>query len=187
MKPFLNRHCALRFYNSCIHNPFFFCSRTWGSCSSYLFARLLRHQKHAATLLLDGDFSFKLKWFPIFDLLKRRKLLLLFTILKNPDAPLCLKRKFNVLSSVCSTGLRTRACAFNFQVPFPRSNSGRRTFAYSVATLLINCLDTDLKQIARVSPSSTIFSSRLNNFKHKLLVLYLKFVSNVSHLEELMC
>ena len=45
----------------------------------------------------------------------------------------------------------------------------------------------DHKQIACVSPSSIIFSSRLNNFKHKLFILFLKFASKVSHLEELMC
>ena len=117
----------------------------------------------------------------IFDLIKLRKLVLLFTILNNPDAPLCLKRKFNLLSSVRSTGLRTRACAFNLQVPFPRSNSrsGKRTFAYS-ATTLFNCRDSDLMRIACVSPSSMIYSSRLNDFKHKLFILFLKFVSNVS-------
>ena len=93
---------------------------------------------------------------------------------------------FNFLSSVRSTGLRTRACAFNLQVPYPRSNSGKRTFAYSAVTLF-NCLDTDLKQIACVSPSSIIYSSRLNNFNHKLLVLFLKFASNVSQHEELIC
>ena len=72
-----------------------------------------------------------------------------------------------------------------FSFPYPRSNSGKRTFAYSAATLF-NCLNTDLKQIACVSPS-IIFSSRLNNFKHKLFILFLKFASSVSHLEELMC
>ena len=51
---------------------------------------------------------------------------------------------------------------------------------------LFNCLDTELKQIAFVSPPSIIFSSRLHNFKHKLFILFLKFASNVSHLEELM-
>ena len=66
------------------------------------------------------------------------------------------RRKFNSLSSVRSTGLRTRACGFNLQVPYPRSNSGKRTFAYSAATLF-NCLDTDLKQIACISPFSIIF------------------------------
>ena len=89
-------------------------------------------------------------------------------------SPLCLKRKFNFLSSVRSTGLRTRACAFNLQFPYPRSNSAKRTFAYSADTLF-NCLDTDLKQIACVSPSSIIFSSSLNNFKHTLFILFLKF------------
>ena len=43
--------------------------------------------------------------------------------------------------------------------------------AYSAATLF-NCLDSDLKQIACVSPSSIIYSSRLNNFKHKLCILF---------------
>ena len=107
----------------------------------------------------------KLKWLPIFDLIKLRKL---FSILNNPDAPLCLKRKFNSLSSLRSTGLRTRSCAFNLQVPFLRSNSEKRTFAFSAATLFY-CLDTDLKQIVSVSLSSTIFSSRLNNFSINFL------------------
>ena len=50
-------------------------------------------------------------------------------------------------------------------------------------------LDTTLKQqtVACVSPSSIIFSPRLNNFQHKLSILFLKFASNISHLEELMC
>ena len=119
IKPFLNHHCALRFFNSCIHNLFIYCSSAWGNCSNYLLSRLLLLQKRAARLLLDADYSqpsvslfSKLKWLPIFDLIKLRKLVLLFTILNNPDAPLCLKRKFNFLSSVRSTGLRTRACAF---------------------------------------------------------------------------
>ena len=107
----------------------------------------------------------KLKWLPIFDLIKLRKL---FSILNNPDAPLCLKRKFNSLSSLRSTGLRTRSCAFNFQVPFLRSNSEKRTFAFSAATLFY-CLDTDLRQIVSVSFSSTIFSSRLDNFSINFL------------------
>ena len=124
IKPFLNHHCALRFFNSCIHNLFIYCSSTWGNCSNYLLSRLLLLQKRAARLLLDADYSqssvslfSKLKWLPIFDLIKLKKLVLLFTILNNPDAPLCLQRKFNFLSSVRSTGLRTRACAFNLQVP----------------------------------------------------------------------
>ena len=152
-------------------------SLLWGSCSSYLLSRLLCLQKRAARLLLNDDFFqpsvnlfSKLKWLPIFDLIKLRKL---FSILNNPDAPLCLKRKFNSLSSVRLTGLRIRTCAFNLQVPFPRSNSGKRKFAYSAATLF-NSLDTDLERIASVSLSSTIFSSKLNHFKHRVRILFLQ-------------
>ena len=57
IKPFLNHHCALRFFNSCIHNLFIYCSSAWGNCSSYLLSRLLRLQKRAARLLLDADFT----------------------------------------------------------------------------------------------------------------------------------
>ena len=123
-----------------------------------------RNQKSQSVNIPFMLFS-KLKWLPIFDLIKLRKL---FSILNNPDAPLCLKRKFNSLSSVHSTGLRTRSCAFNLQVPFPQSNSEKRTFAFSAATLF-NCLDTDLKQIVSVSLSSTIFSSGFNNFSINFL------------------
>ena len=123
--------------------------------SIILLSRLLLLQKRAARLLLDADFSqpsvslfSKLKWLPIFNLIKLRKLVLLFTILNNPDSPLCLKRKFNwsAYQSLC----------FNLQVPYPRSNSGKRTFVYSAATLF-NSLDTDLKQVACVSPSLLFF------------------------------
>ena len=102
IKLFLNHHCALRFFNSCIHNLFIYCSSAWGNCSNYLLSRLLLLHKRAARLLLDADFSqpsaslfSKLKWLPIFNLIILRKLVLLFTILNNPDSPLCLKRKFN--------------------------------------------------------------------------------------------
>ena len=132
IKPFLNHHCALCFFNSCIQNLFNYCSSAWGNCFNYLLSRLPLLQKHAARLLLDADFSqpsvslfSKLKWLPIFDLMKLSELVLfsysLFLII------LMLLFVFNVNS----TGLRTRACAFNLQVPYPRSNSGKRTSAYS--------------------------------------------------------
>ena len=99
IKPLLNHHCALRFFNSCIHNPFIYCSSAWGNCSNYLLSCLCLLQKRAARLLLDADYSqlsvsliSKLKWLPILDLIKLRKLVLVFTILNNPASPLCLQR-----------------------------------------------------------------------------------------------
>ena len=111
-------------------------------CQRFVTNVLLVYFLNIDTFVIEPISLFsKLKWLPIFDLIKLRKLVLLFTILNNPDAPLCLKRKFNFLSSVRSTGLRTRACAYNLQAPYHRSNSGKGTFAYSAATLF-NCLDT---------------------------------------------
>ena len=90
---------------------------------------------------------------------------------------------YNIQPTSSSTN-QTAALIIDHQLDF--TNTGKRAFAYSAA-ILFSCLDTDLKQIARVSPSSSIFSSRLNNFKHKLLILFLKFASNIPYLEELMC
>ena len=106
-------------------------------------SRLLLLQKRAARLLLDADFSqpsvsifFQTQMAAYFRPYKTKKTCTFIQtlFLNNPDAPLCLKRKLNFLSSFRSTGLRTRACAFNLQDPYPRSNSGKRTFAYFAAT-----------------------------------------------------
>jgi hypothetical protein len=93
IKPFLTKHCALRFYNSCINSSLIYCSVTWGNCSKTLLLRILRLQKRAARIILDADFSTpsvllfsQIRIIPIFDLVKFRKLLLLINILTNPSA-----------------------------------------------------------------------------------------------------
>ena len=97
IKPFLNHHCALRFFNSCIHNLFIYCSSAWGNCSNYLLSRLLLLHKRAARLLLLAAICkliFQTQMAAYFQPYKTKKFVLLFTILNNPDSPLCLKRKF---------------------------------------------------------------------------------------------
>ena len=69
------------------------------------------------------------------------KLLLLINILTNPSAPSSFKQMFKFLSSIRQRAL-TRACAYDLQPPFPRTDSGKRTFLYS-ASILFNCLDSD--------------------------------------------
>ena len=192
IKPFLNHPCALCFFNSCIYNLFVYCLSAWGivlviyCLVFFAFKNVQRDYFLMLTSQSSVNLFSKLKWLPISYLIKLRKLVLLFTILSNPDKPLCLKRKFNFMSSILSTGLHTRACAFNLQVPYLHANSGKCTFTYSAATLL-NCLDTDFKQIVCVPPSSVIFSSKLNNFKQKLFILFLRFAITVSHPYELVC
>ena len=62
----------------------------------------LRAQKRAARLILQGDCSTPsvslfstLHWIPVCDIIKNKKLQLLFSILLNPEARLCLKEKFS--------------------------------------------------------------------------------------------
>ena len=104
IKPYLNFDSALRFYNSCVNNYFIYCSAAWGNCSHHLLFRLLRLQKRAERILLDADPSqasislfLKLNWIPVFDLIKYRKLFLLFIVLLNPNAPKCLRNRFQFL------------------------------------------------------------------------------------------
>ena len=193
IQPFLTYECTLRFYNSCIHSTFLYCSSVWGSCSHSLLLRLLRLQKRAARLILGADFAHssvilftKLKWLPISLLINLRKLVLLFNIVNKPNSPLCLKNNFNFLSSIRSSGVFTRASNTDLYVTKPRTNSGKRTFAFSAASLF-NCLDSDLKHLLRHPDPSSSYTSNLSIFKSKILQLFLQFSSSVSHLEELFC
>ena len=136
IKPYLNFDSALRFYNSCVNNYFIYCSATWGKCSHHLLLRLLCLQKRAGRILLDADLSqasislfLKLKWILVFDLIKyMRKLVLLFIVLLNPNAPKCLRNRFQFLSdSRGPLGRYTRAFLYDLKVPFPHSNSAKRT------------------------------------------------------------
>ena len=88
IKPYLNFDSPLRFYNSCVNSCFIYCSAAWSNCSQHLLLRLLRLQKRAGRILLDADLSqastslfLKLKWIPVFDLIKYRKLVLLLILL----------------------------------------------------------------------------------------------------------
>ena len=156
----------------------------WGSFSDYLLSRPLRLRKRAARLLLNDYFSQpSVSLFPKLDLIKLRKLVLLFTILNNPDASLCLKRIFNFCLPFVQLICAPELAVLIFKFP----SRGLILESAHLLTLLPPFLNTDLKQITSVSLSSTIFSSRLYNFSDKLLILLLESASNVSHLKELMC
>ena len=187
IKPFLTKDCALRFYNSCINSSLIYCSVTWGNCSKTLLLRILRLQKRAARIILHADFSTpsvllfsQIRIIPIFDLVKFRKLLLLINILTNPSAPSSFKQMFKFLSSIRQRAL-TRACAYDLQPPFPRTDSGKRTFLYS-ASILFNCLDSDCKQLP-ASPSCSSYT----NAKQKIRKIFLNKLNLTNHIEDLFC
>ena len=157
-KPYLNFDSALRFYNSCVVNYFINCSASWGNCSHHLFLWLLRLQKRAGRILLDAEFSsasLSLIFIPVFYLIKYKKAFLLFSILRNPNAPNYLRNRFQFLSdSRGPLGRYIWASLFNLKVPYPQVNSGKRTLAYS-ATKLFNELSSDLKEFSTSSSPPT--------------------------------
>ena len=180
IKPYLNFDSALRFYNSYLNNYSIYCSAAWGNCSHHLLLRLLRLQKRAGRLLLDADLSqssislfSKLNWIPVFDLIKYRKRFLLFIVLLNPNAPKCLRNRFQFLrDSRGPLGPFTRASLHDLQVPCPHSNSGKRTLAYS-ATKRFNDLSSELKEFS-ISSSPLIFKFLPSSLKSKLRSLFLR-------------
>ena len=120
-------------------------------------------------------------------MIKCRKLQLLFSIMANPEAPLCLKQKFSFLSTTRTTRITRGTTSHNLVIPQPRTNLGKRTFSSS-ATVLFNALEVDLKILAAHplgSPSA--LSSFSFSLKHKLRGLFLQNLNTVSHLEELCC
>ena len=161
-KPYLNFDSALRFYNSCVINYFIYCSTAWRNCSHHLLLWLLRLQKRSGCILLDANFSsaslslfLKLKRIPVFYLIKYRKAFLLFSNLRNPNAPNYLRNRFQFLSdSRGPLGRYIRASLFNLKVPYPQGNSGKRALAYS-ATKLFNELSSDLKEFSTYSSPPT--------------------------------
>ena len=184
IKPYLNFDSALRFYNSCVNNYFIYCSAAWGNCSHHLLLRLLRLQKSVGRILLDADLSqasislfLKLNWIPVFDLIKYRKLFLLFIVLLTPNAPKCLRNSFQFLcDSRWVLGRFTRASLYDLKVPCPHSNSGKRTLAYS-ATKLFNDLSSDWKEFS----ISSSFHWYLNFFLPLLSLNYEVCFSHAYH------
>ena len=85
-----------------------------------------------------------------------------------------------ILSSIRQRAL-IRACAYDLQPHFPRTDSGKRTFLYS-ASILFNCLDSDCKQLA-ASPSCSSYT----NAKQKILKIFLNKLNLTNHIEDLFC
>ena len=108
-----------------------------------------------------------------------------FLINLNPNAPKCLRNRFQFLcDSRGPLGRFTRASLYDLKVPCPHSNSGKRTLAYS-ATKLFNDLSSDLKEFS-ISSSPLIFKFLPSSLKSKLRSLFLSRLSSAEHLEDLL-
>ena len=144
IQPYLTQVGSLHYYNACIHSQLVYCSSVWGTRFQTLLPCLLHPQKPAARIILQADCSAPsvslfstLHWIPVCDIIKYKKLQLLFSILLNPEAPLSLKEKFSFVSAN-SAHMTRGATSGNLVVPQPRTNSGKCTFSFSAAILLMH-------------------------------------------------
>ena len=180
----------MHFYNACINSQFLYCASVWGNCTQSSLLQLLRIQKRAARILLATDFSTPsvvrfgtLNWFPIVDMIKLRKLVVLFSVLVNPDSPFCIRSLFSFVSS---SGRATRsASSNNLILPLPRTNYGKRTFTFS-AVSLFNVLPVEIELLASCAPPE-VTRFLVSVKKKKLQNFFLPLLNGLSHLEERFC
>ena len=115
-------------------------------------------------------------------MIKLRKLVVLFSVLNNPDLPLCIRSLFSFVSS---SGRATRsASSNNLVLPLPRTNYGKRTFSFS-AVSLFNALPDEIKLLTLCTPPEVI--RFLVSVKKKLRNFFLPLLNGLSHLEERFC
>ena len=92
-------HYRLRnlLYNALIRPLFEYCCTVWGNTKNENLLRLLKVQKHCARIILDASYSdnyfelfSELGWLPIDDVIRMRKLCLMYKIV-NGCCPQCFK------------------------------------------------------------------------------------------------
>ena len=142
---YLNKSGTLRFYNACLHSKLLYYSSVWGSCLHNFLLQNQRLQKHAARIILSADYTkpsvdlfSELNWIPIADLVKCKKLQLLFSIVVNPDAPVFLRQKLDFLTS--SRYATRGSTANNLKLKQPRTNFGKSCFSFSAPLLLCSSI-----------------------------------------------
>ena len=153
------------------HSKYFsqYCCTVWGKTKNENLLRLSKVQKRCAKLILDASFSnnsvelfSKIGWLPIDDVIRKRKLCLMYKIVNG-----CCLQYFKDYISYVNDKHRhnTRASTNNnLLIPLFRTNSGLRTF-YASVNRLWNTLDDRTRSI-----------TTLRNFKKYISIKYV--VSN---------
>ena len=169
-KTYLNYWQRNLLYNTLIWPLFKYCCTVWGNTKYENLLRLLRVQKRCARLILDASFSdnsvklfSKLSWLPIDDVIRMRKLCLMYKIVNG-----CCPQYFKDYISYVNDKHRhnTRASTNNnLFIHLFRTNSGLRNF-YASVNRLWNTLDDSTRSITTLRN----FKKYVSN-KYTLLIL----------------
>ena len=171
----------MQFYYALIYPHLLYCSTLWGNASNELITCLLKLQKRAARLILELSTEVpsivlfrKLNWIPIFNLVKMRKILMVFNTLKTSWPP-DLRKLFVFVYE--SHSIHTRSSIANLKVPSVKTEQAKSKISYSGASLF-NSLPSELKDIEKNSYTS---------YKKKLKTYFLQMNYEVDHVNTFCC
>ena len=164
IKKYLPVWSRVTFYNSYVLPHIDYCITVWGSSSDI--TRLTKLQKQAARIILDSDISVsskdlfnKLRWMPIPDWIKFRKV---FTVYKalNGLHPQYITDMFKTVGNIHTRCTRQSFNNDLYLPPGAKLNIFRNSLCYSGAQLY-NSLPADIKN----APSAM-------SFKHRYFKMY---------------
>ena len=139
-KAYLTFACRKMLYNALIKPILEYCCTVWGNCTVGNLHRVLRLQKRCARLILDADthensvklFN-KLDWLPIDDIIRIRKLCMLYKI-NQGHCPAYFNNYIEYISNTHNYKMRS-VSNNNITTPACKLNSGLRTFHSSACRL----------------------------------------------------
>ena len=158
-----------------------YCSTVWGNANNDLITCLLKLQKRAARLILEQSTEVpsivlfrKLNWIPIFNLIKMRKILLVFNTLKTSWPP-DLRKLFVFVRD--SHPIPTRSSITDLKVPSVKTTQAKSKISFSGASLF-NSLPSELKDIENHS---------IYSYKKKLKTYFIQLNYEVDHVNKFRC
>lgn len=171
----------IQFYFSLIYPHLMYCCTIWGNARNELLNDLLILQKRAARLILEQDYRApsinlfrQLKWIPIYNIIKMRKILLTFNSLKTSQ-PDDIRSLFTFRCE--SSSIYTRSSLTDLEIPFVKTEIAKSKLSFSGASLF-NSLPDDLKIIANY----TVIS-----YKKNLKKFFIDLNYKVDHVNKFSC
>ena len=181
IRSYLTFQSRIQLYYALIYPHLLYCSTVWGNANNDLITCLLKLQKRAARLILEQSTEVpsivlfrKLNWIPIFNLIKMRKILLVFNTLKTSWPP-DLRKLFVFVRD--SHPIPTRSSITDLKVPSVKTTQAKSKISFSGASLF-NSLPSELKDIENHS---------IYSYKKKLKTYFIQLNYEVDHINKFRC
>lgn len=168
VRDFVDRETLISIYNALIRPHFGYCSEVWDNLGQGLSKRLQILQNRAARIILNWsndsphlEALAALGWVTLETQRVKTKSKTMFKVLKG-QAPTCLTEHFKFKKEV--TDINLRGSTSSLQLPLPKTEFMKRSFAYSGAKIW-----NDLPPGMRECESLNAFSKKIANHKYLFL------------------